>query len=128
MNLTINEEKTKCLIMTRHTVNKTALKVGHFSSEQVDEFIYLEVNINIKNNMHNEIQLRINSPKKAYFAMNKIFNSRLLSKSTKVLSIQTSFLRPIVMYACETWSTTQGDEEKLLTFERKILWKIHGPA
>lgn len=69
--------------MTRHTVNKTALKVGPYSFEQVDEFIYLEVNINTKNNMHNEIQLRINSPNKAYFAMNKIFNSRLLSKSTK---------------------------------------------
>lgn len=30
------------------------------------------------------------------------------------------------MYVCETWSTTQGDKEKLITFERKILWKIHG--
>ncbi|XP_025425893.1 uncharacterized protein LOC112694589 [Sipha flava] len=31
------------------------------------------------------------------------------------------------MYGCETWSTTQGDENKLLTFERKILRKIYGP-
>lgn len=32
------------------------------------------------------------------------------------------------MYACETWSTMQGDEEKLLTFERKVLRnKIYGP-
>lgn len=31
------------------------------------------------------------------------------------------------MYACETWSTAQGDEEKLLTFEWKVLWKIYGP-
>jgi len=27
MNLTLNEEKTKYLIITRHSVNKTALKV-----------------------------------------------------------------------------------------------------
>jgi hypothetical protein len=40
----------------------------------------------------------------------------------------TSYLRPIVMYACETWFTTQGDEEKLLTFERKVLWKIYEPV
>lgn len=32
------------------------------------------------------------------------------------------------MNACETLSTTQGDEEKLLTFERKVLRKIHGPT
>lgn len=27
------------------------------------------------------------------------------------------------MYACKTWSITQGYEEKLLKFERKVLWK-----
>jgi len=32
------------------------------------------------------------------------------------------------MYACKTWSTTQRDEEKLLTFERKVLRIIHGPV
>jgi len=31
------------------------------------------------------------------------------------------------MYACETWSTTRGDEQKLLIFERKTLRKIYGP-
>jgi len=105
MNLTINEEKTKYLIMTRRSVDKTALKVGPYSFEQVDEFKYLGVNINTKNNMHKEIQLRINSANKAYFAMNKMLSSRLLSKGTKE-KLYTSFLRPIVMYACETWSTT----------------------
>ena len=113
--------------MTRRSVNKTELKVGPYSFEQVDEFKYLGVNINTKNNMHKEIQLRINSANKAYFAMRKMLISRLLSKGTKE-KLYTSFLRPIVMYACETWSKTQGDEEKLLTFERKILRKIYGPA
>jgi len=37
-----------------------------------------------------------------------------------------AYLCPIVTYACETWSTTQGDEEKLQIFERKVLRKIHG--
>jgi len=58
--------------------------------------------------------------------MNRIFSSRLLSEATKE-KLYTSYLRPIVMYACEAWSITQGDEEKLLTFERKVLRKIHGP-
>ncbi|VVC26229.1 Hypothetical protein CINCED_3A021923 [Cinara cedri] len=62
--------------------------------------------------------------------MNKMLSSKLLSKETKE-KLYTSFLRPIVMYACdacETWSTAQGDKEKLLTFERKVLRKIHGPV
>jgi len=106
--------------MTRRSVNKTALNVGPYSYEHVVEFKYLGVNINTKNSMHNEIQNRAN---KAYFAMNKMLSSRLLSKGTKE-KLYISFLLPIVMYAYETWSTTQGDEEKLFTFERKI----HGPA
>lgn len=56
MNLTINEEKTKYLIMSRLSVSKTTLKVGPYSFEQVDKFKYFGVNINTKkNNMHNEI-------------------------------------------------------------------------
>jgi hypothetical protein len=31
------------------------------------------------------------------------------------------------MYGCETWSTTKGDETKLLIFERKFLGRIYGP-
>jgi len=38
----------------------------------------------------------------------------------------SKYMRPIVMYACETWSSTQGDKEKLQSFERKILRKIYG--
>jgi hypothetical protein len=85
--------------------NTAAIKVGPYTFEQVDEFKYLGVNINTKNNMHKEIQLRISNANKVYFAMNRMFSSRLLSKATKE-KLYTSFLRPIVMYACKAWSTT----------------------
>jgi len=83
MNLLINENKTKYLVIPRYTVKKRALKIGPYAFEQVDEFKYLEINNNTKNNMHNEIQLRINNTNKAFFAMNKMLSSRLLSKVTK---------------------------------------------
>jgi len=35
--------------------------------------------------------------------------------------------RPVIMYACETWPTTQGDENRLAIMERKFLRKIYGP-
>jgi len=127
MNLLINENKTKYLVMTRHVANTAALKVGPYDFEEVDEFKYLGDNINKKNNINNEIQLRMSNANKAYFAMNRMFSSRLLSKVTKE-KLYTSYLRSIVMYACKTWFTTHGDEEKLLTFERKVLRKIHGPV
>ncbi|XP_050443868.1 uncharacterized protein LOC126847604 [Adelges cooleyi] len=58
--------------------------------------------------------------------MRKMFTSKLLSRDTKK-KLYIAYLRPIVMYRCETWSTTQGGENNLLTFERKILRKIYGP-
>lgn len=76
--------------------------------------------------MHSEVKHRINSANRAYFLMNKLLSSKMLSWATKE-NMYVAYLRPIVMYACETWSTTQGDEEKLLIFERKVLRKIYGP-
>lgn len=32
------------------------------------------------------------------------------------------------MYACETWATTKGAEQKFLIFDRKILRKIYSPT
>ncbi|KAF0755242.1 Uncharacterized protein FWK35_00022658, partial [Aphis craccivora] len=57
--------------MNRRLVNKTAPKVGTLE---------VGVDISTKNNRHNEIQLRINNTNKAYFAVNKMLSSRLLSK------------------------------------------------
>jgi hypothetical protein len=58
--------------------------------------------------------------------MNKLLNSKMLSWETKE-KMYVTYLRPIVMYACETWSTTKEDKKKLLNFERKLLRKIYGP-
>lgn len=59
-----------------------------------------------------------------YLAMNRMLKLKLLTKEFKV-NPYTTYLRPITAYECETWSTTKGNEEKLLRFERKILRKIY---
>jgi len=59
-----------------------------------------------------------------YFSLNKLLSSRMLSWTTKE-KMYFAYLRPMVTYACETWSTTQRDEEKLLIFERVVLRKIY---
>jgi len=55
--LIINEAKTKYMLMTRHMPAKNNLIVGPYTFEQVDDFKYLGVNINYKNDMHNEVKL-----------------------------------------------------------------------
>lgn len=51
--------------------------------------------------------------------MRSLLSSRLLSRETKT-KLYIAYLRPIVMYACEIWATTKGNEQKLLIFEKKM--------
>lgn len=82
-------------------VNKSNLKVGPYCFEQLDNFKYLEANINEKNYMYNEIQIRVSSENRAHFAINKMLSSRMLSKTTKE-KLDTCYLRSVAMYAYET--------------------------
>jgi len=46
--------------------------------------------------------------------------SKLLSKKSKE-QIYRVLARPVIMYACETWPTTQRNEKKLAIVEKKFL-------
>jgi hypothetical protein len=107
MGLIVNESKTKYMVMSRQVTPKNNLKVNGYSFEQVKEFKYLGVNINEENNMHDEIKLRLSAANKSYYAMKDMFLSKLLSRRTKE-KLYTTYLRPIVMYACETWAQHKG--------------------
>lgn len=49
--------------------------------------------------------------------------SKLLSKKSKQQLYRV--LRSVIMYSCETWPMTQGDENRLSIMERKFLIKIY---
>jgi len=78
--LRINENKTKYTIVT--TIMQS-LRIGQYLFEQVEVFKYLEVNINQRNYMHNEVKLRPVSANKGYHTMRSMLSSRLLSRETK---------------------------------------------
>ena len=63
---------------------------------------------------------------KAYYANQKFFKSRLITKSSK-LKLSGTVIRPIVTYASETWVLKETIIQKLLVFERKILRRMIGP-
>jgi len=59
-----------------------------------------------------------------YFGLSTLFKSKLLSRRSKI-TLYKVLIRPILLYACETWATTKTDENKLGVFERKILRKMY---
>jgi hypothetical protein len=72
------------------------------------------------------LQHRITLGKKAYYANQFLFKSRLVSKKSK-LKLYWSIIRPIVTYACETCVLKETTKNNLMVFERKVLRKIFGP-
>uniref|UniRef100_A0A1B0DKU4 Histone H2A n=1 Tax=Phlebotomus papatasi TaxID=29031 RepID=A0A1B0DKU4_PHLPP len=95
--------------------------------EWVDSFKYLGSNVNSKNVVSTEIASRINQGNRAFYALLHLFKSRSLSIHTK-LKLYKTLVRPVVTYSCESWTITKADENKLASFERKILRRIFGPV
>jgi len=61
-----------------------------------------------------------------YHSVQNLLSSKLLSKNLKIKIYRTIIL-PVVLYGCETWSLTRGDERKLRVFENMVLRRIFGP-
>jgi len=82
MSLMINEGKTKYMVVTRGNQldQNRRLKIENYCFKKVESFKYLGVNINIRNNYHEEIKLRIKAGNRCCFALQKTFRSKLLSK------------------------------------------------
>lgn len=125
--LIINENKTKYMVSSRQKTNNIRnITVGKYLFEKVDNFKYLGVTINGKNERSEEIQERIQAGNRAYYACKNLLHNNNLNRRTKMRTYKAT-IRPVVTYASETMCLTKKDEEKLRTFERKIVRKIMGP-
>jgi hypothetical protein len=53
-----------------------------------------------------------------------VFPSYIKNLKIKIYEI---VILPVVLYRCETWSLTLGEEHRLRVFENRMLRKIFGP-
>lgn len=125
--LEINQDKTKYMISSRReTKNIQQIIIGEYSFRKTENFKYLGVMLNGKNERSVEISERIQSGNRAYWSYHGFLKDKSISKETK-LKIYKSAIRPVVTYAAETMCLTNKDEEKLKIFERRIYRRILGP-
>jgi hypothetical protein len=103
------------------------LYCGQHKFEHVKEISYLGSQMDQTNSISSEIQARILSGNRCYYAYGKLMKSRPLNRSSK-LKIYKSLIRTVVTYGCEAWTLTNRDEQHLRIFERRILRKILGPV
>jgi len=64
---------------------------------------------------------------KAYYANRQLFNSRPISRNSK-LQIYRTLVRPVVTCGSESWTLTMEEERALAVFGREILRKMYGPV
>jgi len=81
--------------VTRTVVNGDHVQCGKHEFEHVKEFSYLGSRLNQTNSTNSEIQTRILSRNRHYYAYEKLMKSRALNSSSK-LKIYKSLIRPVV--------------------------------
>lgn len=113
------------MITSRQKITTGHIRIGSYIFERVENFKYLGVIVNSKNNRSVEIQERIQAGNRAYWTYKKLLQDRNISRNTKLM-IYRAAIRPVTTYASETMSLTSKDEENLRIFERKILRKLVG--
>jgi hypothetical protein len=94
--------------------------------EKVAKFIYLGMTLTNRNDIRDEIKSRLNSGNACYYSAQHLLSSRLISKNLKIKIYKTVIL-PVVLYGCETWSLTLGEEQRLRVFESRVLRRIFVP-
>jgi hypothetical protein len=96
----------------RAASNSDQLLCKKYEFEHVKEFNYLGSQLNQTSSTSSEIQAKILSENRCYYAYGKLMRSRALNRSSK-LKIYKSLIRPIVTYGCEAWTLTNRDEKYL---------------
>lgn len=124
IGLKINEEKTKST-ETLPEIDEEDLTVDNYIFEKTHCFKYLGVII-VNNDWNTEITSRLLKAERTFFSLIKYFKSKLFSIGTKV-RLYMSIVRPTLTYGCEIWLTIEQIEQKLRSFENRVLRTICGP-
>lgn len=128
VGLTINEEKTKLMKVTRGQPEpERDVACGGLQVGIVDQFKYLGSLLTSTNEMETEVLARIAAGTRCAAALKRCLRTRWLSIKTKAM-IYTTFVRPVALYGSETWRMTKRMEQRLTVFENGVLRGICGPV
>ena len=102
------------------------IKIDNTSYDNVEKFKYLG-NLKSKNSFQEVTKSRWNSGNACYHSVQNFCLQNLVSKNAVKIKIYRIIIFPVVLYGCETWSLTLGEERRLRVFENRVLRRILEP-
>ena len=93
-------------------LHSSSTEIGSKRFEKVENFKFLGVVINSKNNMTETIQGKIQAGNKAYYTNQKMLKNRYINGGAKMQIYKTQ-IRLVVTYGCEVWTMIKEDENIL---------------
>jgi len=123
MNLFINQEKTKYMLVTRksHASYPHYLEVGPYKFQVVHSFAYLGSDVNCNNDINAEIQKRFLAANRCFHGLRKHLTSHLTSKTLKYWCIK--YLLGLYLQMLPKHGLCL---KQMSLFERKLLQCISG--
>ena len=111
LSLKINVGKTKVMKVNSRSSEPISLESGTVEEQ---DFIYLGSNISTNGGADKDVELRINKARHAFRTLRPVWLSSQLSINTKIRIFNTN-VKPVLLYGCETWKTTQSLNNKQQT-------------
>ena len=113
----------KCKTLRSNSKREENLTAGNSEVENLDTLTYLAANVTKDGGSTADIKRRTALASASFRRLNNIWRVTDLSRKTKA-SLFKSLVLSLLLYGCETWKLTRGEEEKLEIFQTKCLRKI----
>ena len=111
--LKININKTK--VMRFNAASEEKVIVNGEELEDVDSFVYVGAKVSTAGGADDDITSRLCKARAVFGKLSGVWKSSILSKSTKIRLFKSNVIA-VLLYGCESWRMTKGDEAKLDTF------------
>ena len=119
--LNIHKGKTKILKVS--TTREDPIILQGSKLEEVQAFSYLGSIIDKNGGTDADVRARIGKARAVYLQLKNIWNSKVLSTSTKI-RLFNSNVESILLYGAETWRTTKSTTSKIQSFINCCLRRI----
>jgi hypothetical protein len=109
--------------MRMNTSNTQTFRTENTEIEEIESFVYLGSVVSKNGGTEEDVANRIKKANGAFVQLNPVRRNHNISKRVKIRIFNTN-VKSVLLYACETWKTTNQIIRRLQIFVDKCLRRI----